>query len=198
MDELERQRRYAAQVGLVQIAGLLAELQAARQELAELREGSEAAVQDALRRQARELCRWIEHSDPSGLELGALLALVPEGWQLGAGLAPPGADYGGPYRATWTRGEDGRAGWGGSLEAAIRAATEQLLGLEPTRRSCETCRHWGPVSDSLAGARPCLRDPDRHRRTGDSSCPEGWEPAAERIGAGVMRAGNVIRSEGDS
>lgn len=150
-------------------------------------------VREALRRQARQLCRWMEHS--SGAALGALLALVPERYELRVSVRSQGR-----YVACWGIAGS-RDGWhsadGPTREAAIRAAIEQLLGLEPARRCCETCRHWGRDEQALAGARPCLRDPDRCRRTGDSSCPEGWEPAAERIGAGVSQAGNIIRSEGN-
>lgn len=130
---------------------LLRELRRARWELTELRAGQQAAIDEALRRQAAAVCRRVELSDSAGPELGALLALVPAEYNLHVSGAEP--------VATWehhVRPELQASCSGPTREAAIRAATVKLLGPAP---SCGSCRHWQrdakPAASGDGTARPC-------------------------------------------
>jgi hypothetical protein len=197
-DDLERWRKFAAQAGMIGILGLLDELA----QLRERAEGTWTVmgewagdavvpsgyhvfgadgqtgpdididacelVAEVLRRQALAWCR--QHSEGDGPELGALLSLVPGDRELIVTIAEHG------FRAGWWRCSlvPLASAFGSSIEAAIRAATLQLLEL-PTGPSCGTCEHWQREAEPVLGARPCARDPEQPPRTAESSCP-GYEP----------------------
>jgi hypothetical protein len=111
-------------------------LAAQAEELAELRAGQAAAVDEALRRQAAAVCKRVELSDPLGPELGAVLALVQDDLRLevapklGCGHLWPDR---GNHWAGWRQSTSDayRAhGEGPTREAAILAATAKLLDLD--------------------------------------------------------------------
>jgi hypothetical protein len=138
------------QAQLTGLGHLLRELQAARQELTELRAGQQATIDEALRRQAAAVCRRVELSDSAGPELEAVLALVPAEYNLQVSGAEP--------VATWehhVRPELQASCSGPTRETAIRAATVKLLG--PS--ACQTCLHWQrdakPAASGDGTARPC-------------------------------------------
>ena len=80
-------------------------------------------LEEVLRRQAK---LWVEqHSDGEGPELGALLSLVPHDLDLLVLGAQPG------YQAAWEEAARPLAkAEGATPEAAIRAATLKLLGID--------------------------------------------------------------------
>lgn len=133
-------------------------------------------VGEALRRQAAAVIRRVELSDPSGPELGAVLALVPEAWDLSVVVR----------RATWEHdlgAQPACTAIGETREAAIMAATRELLGLddEALRR-----RISGSPADVLRAAMALVDE----IRTGD----EGYGASPGRKEQALIDAVERLRA----
>lgn len=117
---------------LAELLRELAELRAAKEELKATRE---AEIDEALRRQAAAAIRRVELSGPLGVELGAALALVPADYALE--IVHGARGYLAMYQRPTAADVEGH-GQGQTREAAILAATAELLGLNEgaLRRRC--------------------------------------------------------------
>jgi hypothetical protein len=66
-------------------------------------------------------------------------------------------------------------------DSALYDAVEQLRGA--TRSPCSTCVNWIKTDEETPdGTRLCRLRPDLPARTGDSSCPDGYDPLDEAEG----------------
>jgi hypothetical protein len=140
-------------------------------------------LEQALRRQAREWCRSV--ADGEGAVLEQLLAMARH-HRLDLIVTH---DAAGGCEAGWWSDDAPKEAVASAkapgLTSAIRAATCELLGIDPAaelRMVCETCQHWKrdaapAVTDGCS--RPCVLAaaagaPDM--RHPGASCPDRWEP----------------------